>query len=145
MPRLPVDGKKVVEHRITLGTKERDMVQQWANANSFNKIATPTVDLLNDVTGLIATVAIFSAITGIVVELSGVTTVEQLKKAVEDAYKSWRQEKNAEYIRRRAEEGKPINPNLLNYDPNDRTIWDDLKFIWGSLEELWTTEYPGGY
>ena len=65
-----MDGKKVVEHRITLGTKEREMVQQFVSSKSFNNIATPTVDLLNDVTGMIAVVAIFSAVTGIVIELS---------------------------------------------------------------------------
>ena len=32
MPRLPVDGKKVIEHRITLGAKEREILTdaQWA-------------------------------------------------------------------------------------------------------------------
>lgn len=32
MPRLPVDGKKVIEYRITLGAKERELVQdaQWS-------------------------------------------------------------------------------------------------------------------
>lgn len=32
MPRLPVDGKKVIEYRVTLGAKERELVQdaQWA-------------------------------------------------------------------------------------------------------------------
>ena len=32
MPRLPVDGKKVVEHRITLGTFERNMLQDIATS-----------------------------------------------------------------------------------------------------------------
>jgi hypothetical protein len=32
MPRLPVDGKKVIEYRLTLGAKERELVQdaQWS-------------------------------------------------------------------------------------------------------------------
>lgn len=32
MPRLPVDGKKVIEYRVTLGAKERELVQdaQWS-------------------------------------------------------------------------------------------------------------------
>lgn len=29
LPRLPVDGKKVIEHRITFGTKERDLLEQF--------------------------------------------------------------------------------------------------------------------
>jgi hypothetical protein len=32
MQRLPVDGKKVVEHRITLGTFERNMLQDIATS-----------------------------------------------------------------------------------------------------------------
>jgi len=32
MPRLPVDGKKVVEHRISLGTFERNLLQDIATS-----------------------------------------------------------------------------------------------------------------
>ena len=38
MPRLPVDGKKVVEHRITLGTKERQLIESYVFANQINQI-----------------------------------------------------------------------------------------------------------
>jgi len=38
MPRLPVDGKKVVEHRITLGAKERELVQDAQWSYTFGKI-----------------------------------------------------------------------------------------------------------
>ncbi len=47
--RLPVDGKKVIEHRITLGTKERQMVESYVNSKNFNQIITPTVAALSDV------------------------------------------------------------------------------------------------
>ena len=53
MPRLPVDGKKVVEHRITLGTKERDLLDSAINAYQFNQIATPSVALMSDVSGML--------------------------------------------------------------------------------------------
>ena len=33
MPRLPVDGKKVIEHRITFGTKERDLLDQFVGVS----------------------------------------------------------------------------------------------------------------
>jgi hypothetical protein len=48
MPRLPVDGKKVVEHRITLGTKERDLLDQATFAYSANRWLTPTLQALGD-------------------------------------------------------------------------------------------------
>ena len=49
MPRLPVDGKKVVEHRITFGTKERDMMESALAAFQFNRIASPVVAGMSDV------------------------------------------------------------------------------------------------
>lgn len=38
MPRLPVDGKKVVEHRITFGTKERDLLQDISTSYRIQAI-----------------------------------------------------------------------------------------------------------
>lgn len=38
MPRLPVDGKKVVEHRITFGTKERDLIQDISTSYRIQAI-----------------------------------------------------------------------------------------------------------
>lgn len=38
MPRLPVDGKKVIEHRITLGTKERDILQDLATSARIHSL-----------------------------------------------------------------------------------------------------------
>lgn len=150
MPRLPVDGKKVVEHRITFGTKERELIEQFANANSFNQVATPTVDLMKDVSGMVVFVAAFSALTGIVIDLSGVTSSEELVEKVKEAYSSWRQKKNAQYIEARIEAGDPIEPGILAYDPteegNQPGFWDEINFIIGSLKELWGAGgYPGGY
>ena len=53
MPRLPVDGNKVVEHRITFGTKERDMLEGYLAAYQFGRIATPIVNALSDVSFLL--------------------------------------------------------------------------------------------
>ena len=38
MPRLPVDGKKVIEHRITLGTKEREIFDHISTSIRINSI-----------------------------------------------------------------------------------------------------------
>ena len=53
MPRLPVDGKRVVEHRITFGTKERDLAAGALAAYQFNRIITPIVSALSDVSFLL--------------------------------------------------------------------------------------------
>ena len=40
MPRLPVDGNKVVEHRITLGTFERQQVERFIDGMQIKNIGT---------------------------------------------------------------------------------------------------------
>lgn len=64
MPRLPVDGKKVIEHRITFGTKERDLIQQISNTYRIGQVAGPTVEVLKDSTALYALAVVFEVITG---------------------------------------------------------------------------------
>ena len=54
MPRLPVDGKKVVEYRITLGQKERDMVDTLITGITVKNVSNPIVSILKDNTALIA-------------------------------------------------------------------------------------------
>ena len=53
MPRLPVDGTKVIEHRITLGGKEREILESAMTAYSFRNVATPVVTAVNDNTTLL--------------------------------------------------------------------------------------------
>lgn len=65
MPRLPVDGKKVQELRITFGTKEREMIESAVTGYAFNRVATPTVSLLSDVSALTAFAGILE-MTGII-------------------------------------------------------------------------------
>ena len=51
MQRLPVDGKKVVEHRITLGTKERQLLGDAVPRHNCNRSITPIFDLMKEVSG----------------------------------------------------------------------------------------------
>jgi len=60
MPRLPVDGKKVVEHRITFGTKERDMMESALGAFQFNRVATPIVAGMSDVSFMVVVAGILA-------------------------------------------------------------------------------------
>ncbi len=48
MPRLPVDGKKVVEHRLTLGAKERELFQDAQWSYTFGKIGTTVSGVLSN-------------------------------------------------------------------------------------------------
>lgn len=64
MPRLPVDGKKVVEHRITLGTKERDLLQDLSTSYRIKSIAPSVATALTDATALYALATIYEIVTG---------------------------------------------------------------------------------
>ena len=64
MPRLPVDGKKVVEHRITLGTKERDLLQDLSTSYRIKSVAPSVATALTDATALYALASIYEMLTG---------------------------------------------------------------------------------
>tara|TARA_R110002050_G_scaffold180178_1_gene313764 strand:+ start:351 stop:740 length:390 start_codon:yes stop_codon:yes gene_type:complete len=78
LPRLPVDGKKVQEIRFTLGTFERERLDTLISTLAFKNVATPTVSLLNDTTGLIALVAIIDQLFGYEILQSGTKTIDDL-------------------------------------------------------------------
>ena len=46
MPRKPTT--EVIEHRITLGTYERQLLSDTAGAYQFNKVSNPLVALISD-------------------------------------------------------------------------------------------------
>ena len=100
MPRLPVDGKKVIEHRITLGTFERERLDTLITGLTIKNIGTPTVALLNDVTGMIAIVAIIDQIFGYQILSAGTSTIEEL---IDDVKTFRQQRKNSQ------------TPNLSDY------------------------------
>jgi len=145
MPRLPVDGKRVVEHRITFGSKERDMIESAIASYQFNRVATPTVDLMKDVSGMTVFASILIAF-GVPIILPVEEGMEAVTTAIGDGLKKFRQEQSRDYVERREMEGDPIDPGVLDYDPNNPTNKSTLDFIIGSLKELWTSGgYLGGY
>ena len=60
MPKPKPD--KVIRHEIVLGRSERDILDGWIGSMQFNNIATPAVNLMNDVTGMITFLSIIAAI-----------------------------------------------------------------------------------
>lgn len=48
MPRLPVDGKKVIEYRVTLGAKERELFQDAQWSYTFGKIGNTASSILSN-------------------------------------------------------------------------------------------------
>jgi len=54
MPRLPVDGKKVIEHRITFGTKEREIIESLSTSYAIKSVFPSFATILTDATALYA-------------------------------------------------------------------------------------------
>ena len=52
----------MIEFRISLQDKEREMADLFLGAYAFNQITTPIVDLLKDVTGLITLFTLMAAL-----------------------------------------------------------------------------------
>ncbi len=119
MPRLPVDGKKVVEHRITFGTREREILADLSTSIRIQSLKVP--ELLNflDDPSRIIQVAYSVAI---IAEMAGWET--GLPTPV-DAF-TWFQERDATG----AKVSESGNPSL-----------------WETLMDLWKGEgtWPGGY
>jgi hypothetical protein len=73
VPRLPVDGKKVIEHRITLGGVEREALRSLALSYRIESLAGDD-GVLNEL-GSVDNVIAKSAVIGFVLELLGITNI----------------------------------------------------------------------
>ena len=62
MPRLPVDGKKVIEHRISLGTYERERLDTITASWSFGRVLNPIVGLISNPYAIASSVALLEAL-----------------------------------------------------------------------------------
>ena len=73
MPRLPVDGKRVVEHRITLGNIERDALKSLATSYRIDALTgdKTIVETIGDSKQVFAMLAVLGAM----LELLGITDV----------------------------------------------------------------------
>lgn len=60
MPKPKPD--KVIRHELVLGRSEREMIDSYFGSVQFKNIATPIVDLMNDVTGTITFLSLIAAI-----------------------------------------------------------------------------------
>ena len=73
MPRLPVDGKKVIEHRITLGGIEREALKSLATSARITSLAGDD-GILNEL-GAVDNVVGKLAVVGFLLELFGITDI----------------------------------------------------------------------
>ena len=82
MPRLPVDGKKVIEHRITFGTKERDMLEGALGGYQFKSVATPVVAGMSDVSFMAVLAGLLAVYYPAIVVPTGKETVTEIIDAI---------------------------------------------------------------
>tara|TARA_Y100000004_G_scaffold182147_1_gene228538 strand:- start:431 stop:814 length:384 start_codon:yes stop_codon:yes gene_type:complete len=73
MPRLPVDGKKVIEYRVTLGGVEREALKSLVMSQRIDALAGENgiLDELGSIDDIIAKLAVI----GFVLELLGITDI----------------------------------------------------------------------
>jgi hypothetical protein len=69
--KLKTKPTQVIVHRIELQTKERELIESAVLAYQFNKVATPVVALLSDVTGLAAFYIVLNLLLGLTPEEGG--------------------------------------------------------------------------
>jgi hypothetical protein len=98
MPRLPVDGKKVSEIRLTFGTKERQIFEGALGAYQFNKIATPVVDAMSDMSFWV-TLAFLLSLVGIIIENPFDNTIDNWRDAVITGVMDYRKARETEGLR----------------------------------------------
>jgi len=87
---------KTISYRIELQDKERELLSQLAFGYTFKNIATPIVDLMKDVSGMIVFASLLTYI-GIKVDLTGVTsnsTMATIVGRIDDAISLTRQQDN---------------------------------------------------
>ncbi len=62
MPRLPVDGKKVIEHRISLGSFERERLDTITAGWTFGRVMDPVIGLISNPYAIASMVGLLEAL-----------------------------------------------------------------------------------
>jgi len=73
MPRLPVDGKKVIEYRVTLGGVEREALKSLVMSKRLESLAGED-GILNEI-GSVDDIIAKLAVIGFVLEILGITDI----------------------------------------------------------------------
>ena len=93
MAKRPPD--KVIEYRISLQDYERDMFSSAIGAYQMNRIATPIINLMNDVTGMVVFLTILAAVgvTGVTFTfLTAMLTTDSSMADIIDAFTTQREQ-----------------------------------------------------
>jgi hypothetical protein len=88
MPIRPPD--QVITHRIEMGRREREMLESVIASYSFNKVATPVVAGMSDVSFMVVLAGLVSALFPNIVIPTGIDTMDELVDALVSGYKQAR-------------------------------------------------------
>jgi len=107
MPKRKPD--KVIEYRFSLQDKERQMLDSYVAAHSFNSITTPIVTLMNDVTGMIVFLSLLASLLGFTF-LTGMLGTDPKMSDVIDAFLDQREQAIAAGLLTVGLVGTPLGP-----------------------------------
>lgn len=91
---------KTIVHRIELQQKERELLEGALLAYTVNRVATPTVALLSDVSGMIALGGILGAI-GIFIDMNGLNSESSMGDVIgryKEGYADYNRNRQAESL-----------------------------------------------
>ncbi len=141
-------AERVIEHRITFGKHERKLLEQVSTGYTFNKVTTPIVAGMSDVSFMVVLASLL-ALVGWKIEIPQLTGVPGELQAIIDAIK-------AEYERlkglgsRAADLLNPI-PEIMNiitegtggFDPLENLTPEQATNLSNIYSEIYSTTPPG--
>jgi hypothetical protein len=98
---------RVIVHRIEFQQKERELIEGLALAYSINKIATPTVALMSDVSGMIVLAGMLGAI-GIAIDVSGLNSESAMAEVIDRFKEGFRERIGRESLNEQGEFNNPL-------------------------------------
>ena len=128
MPRLPVDGKKVVEYRISLSGKERELLQDISTSYRIQSIGPTAIQILHileDPKRVVQIAYGFATVVEMLGIETGLPTVADIPEVLD-------------WFATRDLTGTPTS------ESGNPSLWDFLRDFWtgsGDFEGAW----PGGY
>ena len=87
---------RVVIHRLELGVKEREFAEGALAAFQFNKVATPIVSGMSDISFMVVLGSILALWFPDIIMPTGATTIEEVTTAIKDGYDRARERVNEE-------------------------------------------------
>ena len=131
MPRTKPD--QTITYRIEMGTKERMMLDSALASFQFNRIATPIVDLMKDVSGMIVLGAGLALIFPDIVLPTGKAGMEEVTTAIDQGIKQGMERARIE----RETQGEATLDNSTGIRDAIGRAWFNLK------KPNWDFEGPG--